>query len=111
MVTDEQLKANSIYQYGYVEKYHIVDPGNQDPVEFGRLYDELGWEFVWEAHRRRDMIRFGLFTKKVGCHISLKEITVVFSYTRGCFNFKSKINSKSELFAKVIDFCSQLENI
>ena len=64
MVTDEQLKANSIYQYGYVEKYHIVDPGNQDPVEFGRLYDELGWEFVWEAHRRRDMIRFGLFTKK-----------------------------------------------
>lgn len=42
MVTDEQLKANSIYQYGYVEKYHIVDPGNQDPVEFGRLYDELG---------------------------------------------------------------------
>lgn len=85
MVTDEQLKANSIYQYGYVEKYHIVDPGNQDPVEFGRLYDELGWEFVWEAHRRRDMIRFGLFTKKVGCHISLKEITVVFSLYQRLF--------------------------
>lgn len=63
-VTDEQLKANSAYQYGYVEQYKIVDPGNQDPVVLGGLYDELGWEFVWEAHRRRDMIRFGIFTKK-----------------------------------------------
>lgn len=64
VVTDTQLKENSAYKYGYVEKYIVVNPGNQDPVLFGRLYDELGWEFVWEAHRRRDMIRFGLFTKK-----------------------------------------------
>lgn len=64
-ITDEQLKNdNSAYQYGYVEQYKIIDPGNQDPIKFGRLYDELGWEFVWEAHRRRDMIRFGIFTKK-----------------------------------------------
>jgi hypothetical protein len=64
VVTDEQLKGNSAYKYGYVENYVIVDPGNQDPVQFGRMYDELGWEFAWEAYRRRDMIRFGLFTKK-----------------------------------------------
>lgn len=63
-VTDDQLKENSAYQYGYVENYVIVDRGNQDPVQFGRMYDELGWEFAWEAFRRRDMIRFGLFTKK-----------------------------------------------
>ncbi|WP_075559551.1 RagB/SusD family nutrient uptake outer membrane protein [Parabacteroides timonensis] len=64
IVTDDQLRQNSVYKYGYVEKYIIVDPGNQDPIQFGRLYDELGWEFAWEAQRRRDMIRFGLFTKK-----------------------------------------------
>lgn len=64
-ITDEQLRNdNSVYQYGYVENYQIVDLGNQTPIQFGRLYDELGWEFVWEAHRRRDMIRFGTFTKK-----------------------------------------------
>jgi len=63
-VTDDQLKQNSAYKYGYVENYKIIDPGNQDPVEFGRLYDELGWELVWEAYKRRDMIRFGIFTKK-----------------------------------------------
>lgn len=63
-VTDEQLKGNSAYQYGYVEDYKIVDKGNQDPIQFGRMLDELGWEFAWELHRRRDLIRFGVYTKK-----------------------------------------------
>ncbi len=63
-VTDEQLRQNSAYQYGYVENYQIVDPGNQDPIQFGRLLDEYGWELVWEMHRRRDLIRFGIYTKK-----------------------------------------------
>lgn len=63
-VTDEQLKANSSYLYGYVENYKIVDTGNQDPVLFGRMLDELGWEFAWELHRRRDLIRFDVYTKK-----------------------------------------------
>ncbi|MDD2437921.1 MAG: RagB/SusD family nutrient uptake outer membrane protein [Massilibacteroides sp.] len=64
IVTDEQLKANSAYQYGYVEDYKITDPGNQDPIPFGRLLDELGWEFVWELQTRRNLIRFGVFSKK-----------------------------------------------
>lgn len=64
IVTDELLKENSIYQYGYVEDYKIVDPGNQDPIPFGRMLDELGWEFVWELQTRRNLIRFGVFTKK-----------------------------------------------
>lgn len=64
VVTDDQLKQNSSYQYGYVDNYKIVDPGNTDAVQYGRMYDELGWEFAWEGFRRRDMIRFGLYTKK-----------------------------------------------
>lgn len=63
-VTDEQLKQNSAYQYGYVENYVVSDPGNQDAIPFGRMLDELGWEFVWEMHTRRDLIRFGVFTRK-----------------------------------------------
>lgn len=63
-VTDEQLKQNSVYQYGYVESYVVSDPGNQDAIPFGRMLDELGWEFVWEMHTRRDLIRFGVFTRK-----------------------------------------------
>lgn len=63
-VTDNQLKENSCYEYGYVENYQIVDKGNTDIVPFGRMYDELGWEFAWEMHRRRDAIRFGVYTTK-----------------------------------------------
>ena len=63
-VTDSQLAGNTCYQYGYVEDYKIVDRGNTDPVQFGRMYDELGWEFAWEMHRRRDAIRFGIYTTK-----------------------------------------------
>nr|WP_321523060.1 RagB/SusD family nutrient uptake outer membrane protein [uncultured Macellibacteroides sp.] len=64
VVTDAQLLENSSYQYGYVEDYKIVDKGNTDPILYGRMLDELGWEFAWEMHRRRDMIRFGVYTKK-----------------------------------------------
>ena len=64
VVTDEELKNNSCYQWGYVENYDIVDPGDQTPIPFGRMFDEWCWEFAWEAHTRRDMIRFGIFTQK-----------------------------------------------
>ncbi|MDR0393857.1 MAG: RagB/SusD family nutrient uptake outer membrane protein [Tannerella sp.] len=64
VVTDEQLRQNSAYRYGYVENYTIVDPGDQEPVQLGRMLDELGWEFVWELQTRRNLIRFGVFTKK-----------------------------------------------
>ena len=63
-VTASDLTGNTKYQYGYVENYKTVDPGNQDPVQYGGMLDELGWEFAWEAHRRRDDIRFGVFTTK-----------------------------------------------
>lgn len=64
VVTGNELTEDSGYDYGYIEDYVIVDEGNTDPVPFGRFLDELGWEFAWEGHRRRDMIRFGGFHKK-----------------------------------------------
>lgn len=64
VVTDNDLKANSSYQYGTVINYVNQHNGDQSPIEFGRLLDELGWEFSWEMHRRRDLIRFGIYTKK-----------------------------------------------
>lgn len=64
IVTGGELTTNTRYKYGYVENYKIVDQGDQSPVVFGRMLDELGWEFAWESHRRRDMIRFGVYTTK-----------------------------------------------
>jgi len=63
-VTGNELLSDSAYEYGYVENYVIVDPGDQSPIEFGGMFDQLGYEFAWEAFRRRDMIRFGVFTTK-----------------------------------------------
>lgn len=63
-VTGAQLQQDTKYHYGYVQNYKIVDPGNTQPVQFGRFLDELGWEFAWEGQRRRDDIRFGVFTTK-----------------------------------------------
>lgn len=63
-VTAEDLEKNSSYQYGYVENYKVLDPGNNTAVRYGRMLDELAWEFAWEGFRRRDMIRFGTYTTK-----------------------------------------------
>lgn len=63
-VTANQLLADTKYNWGYVENYQIVDPGDTSPLEFGGFYDELGYEFVAETYRRRDMIRFGTYTKR-----------------------------------------------
>lgn len=63
-VSGQDLLQDTRYQHGYVEDYQIVDPGDTSPVQYGRLLDELGWEFAWEGHRRRDLIRFGVYTTK-----------------------------------------------
>lgn len=63
-VTGAELQEDSKVDYGYVEDYEIVDEGNTEDIQYGRFLDELGWEFSWEAHRRRDLIRFDVFTKK-----------------------------------------------
>jgi len=64
-VTVERLKGNTVMKYGTLDINGNIDvPGDQTPVELGGLYDELGWEFACEMHRRTDMIRFGTFTTK-----------------------------------------------
>ena len=64
IVSDEDLKKDSNYPWGYIENYKIVDKGNQTPVQYGALFDEYMHEFAYESHARRDMIRFGVFTTK-----------------------------------------------
>jgi hypothetical protein len=81
IVTDAELLQGSRYNYGWywhdgVVRDQIPDPlkpyeirgnpvtnGGAD-VAFGRFLDELGWEFAVEAHRRTDLVRFGIFTEK-----------------------------------------------
>ncbi len=63
-VTGAQLMGPSKYNYGFVENYAITNPGNTSVIQYGGFLDELGWEFAWEAHRRIDNIRFGVFTTK-----------------------------------------------
>ena len=65
-VTDDQLKENSSYKDGYyAEDYgKSIKEGDTSPIQFGRMYDEYKWEFVWEFGNRSRCIRFGVFTKK-----------------------------------------------
>ncbi|WPU91608.1 RagB/SusD family nutrient uptake outer membrane protein [Mucilaginibacter sabulilitoris] len=63
-VTAADLTKNTVYKYGYVENYKIVDPADQSTVQYGGFLDQLGYEFAWEGFRRRDDIRFGVYTKK-----------------------------------------------
>ena len=62
-VTDAQLAETSTYDYG-VNDYLLGETHEAEPIQYGRFLDELGWEFTAEAHRRQDMIRFGVFTSR-----------------------------------------------
>lgn len=62
-VTDDDLKQGSVYDYGRRDTYKTTHEGGAD-IAFGRMLDELGWEFTQEGRRRQDMIRFGIFTTK-----------------------------------------------
>ena len=71
-VTGADLQKGSVYNYGWDDTDGIVKTaaggtpvvnGGAD-IQYGRFLDELGWEFAVEGHRRTDLIRFGVFTKK-----------------------------------------------
>ncbi len=62
-VTGTQLQTGSSYDYGRRDYKVTTHEGGAD-IQFGRFLDELGWEFNQEPHRRQDLIRFGIFTKK-----------------------------------------------
>lgn len=59
-VTGEQLKSNTCYDYG--RRDNQVTTHQNVEIKYGRMLDELGWEFSQEGRRRQDMVRFGAFT-------------------------------------------------
>ncbi|MBN9385810.1 MAG: RagB/SusD family nutrient uptake outer membrane protein [Chitinophagaceae bacterium] len=63
VVTGAQLMGGSTYDYGLRNHLTTTYEGGND-ILYGRMLDELGWEFCQEARRRTDMVRFGVFTKK-----------------------------------------------
>lgn len=64
-VTAADLQKGSTYNYGWQEKNGSVNGSNGGAdIHYGRFLDELGWEFSSEAHRRQDLIRFGVFQTK-----------------------------------------------
>jgi hypothetical protein len=71
-VTAADLVKGSSYNYGWYQNEQVwTGPDATTPVvdggadiQYGRFLDELGWEFAVEGHRRRDLIRFGVFTTK-----------------------------------------------
>jgi len=63
IVTAAQLQGGSSYDYGLRNHLDSTEEGGSD-IAFGRMLDELGWEFCQEARRRTDLIRFGVFTRK-----------------------------------------------
>lgn len=60
VVTGEQLMGNTCYDYGH-QDINTVNHDNVN-IKYGRMLDELGWEFAQEGRRRQDMVRFGAFT-------------------------------------------------
>jgi hypothetical protein len=72
VVTGADLVKGSSYDYGWDDIDGTVKTAaNGTPVtsggadiQYGRFLDELGWEFAIEGHRRSDLIRFGVYTKK-----------------------------------------------
>ncbi|QNL50764.1 RagB/SusD family nutrient uptake outer membrane protein [Olivibacter sp. SDN3] len=64
-VTGSQLRTGSRYQYGWqATDGTVAETNGGADIPYGRFLDELGWEFAAEAHRRQDLIRFGVFQTK-----------------------------------------------
>ena len=62
-VTAAQLSQPTVYSYGL--RNHLTNSTDVvSDIPYGRMLDELGWEFAQEGRRRQDLIRFGVFTTK-----------------------------------------------
>lgn len=77
--TVAQLKGGSCYDYGLRETQGELDNNKNlinveiketheggDDIIMGGFLDELAWEFVYEHHRRQDLIRFKMTN---GCNV------------------------------------------
>ncbi len=62
VVTGEELQGNSCYDYG--RRDNIKTSHDNAVIAYGRMLDELGWEFSQEGRRRQDMVRFGVFATR-----------------------------------------------
>ncbi|MEO8885805.1 MAG: RagB/SusD family nutrient uptake outer membrane protein [Mucilaginibacter sp.] len=62
-VTAADLLKPTVYDYGLRNHLQTTHETVAD-IPYGRMLDELGWEFEQEGRRRQDMIRFGVFTTK-----------------------------------------------
>ncbi len=98
-VTGSDLQQDSKYNYGaYV--YNVKDStvtitksaNDNAPIQYGRFLDELAWEFVGEHHRRQDLVRFGVFTKKSWyAHKPNGDYRVLFPIPQEQMNTNSKL--------------------
>lgn len=94
VVTGTELQQGSSITFGWWEEDGTIsnpDPG--DDIEYGRMLDELGWEFAIEAHRRTDLIRFRteagepVFTSKTWLkHIPNGDNKILFPIPEGALN-------------------------
>jgi hypothetical protein len=64
VVTAAELQSGSSYNYGLWKDGQVVESEGGSDIKYGRFLDELGWEFAMEGHRRQDLIRFDVFTRK-----------------------------------------------
>lgn len=65
-VTGAQLQQGSSYRYGWQNTDGTIAEfqGGAD-IPYGRMLDELGWEFAAEGQRRQQLIRFGVYDRKI----------------------------------------------
>jgi hypothetical protein len=103
-VTGADLLKGSVYNYGWYDTDGIVKTaaggtpvtnGGAD-IQYGRFLDELGWEFAIEAHRRTDLIRFGVFTtKKWFNHVPNGAYRTLFAIPQNAIQTNSKLKQNT----------------
>lgn len=59
-----KLLGGSVYKYGTYDSGVITNYEGGADIQYGGFLDELAWEFVGEAHRKQDLIRFGVYSTK-----------------------------------------------
>ena len=100
VVTDAELTMGSRYNYGWYDEDGVVKTANGGApvvgggadIQYGRFLDELGWEFAVEAHRRVQLIRFGVFTTKMWFnHTPNGAHRTVFAIPVGALNTNNKL--------------------
>ena len=103
-VTGADLLKGSVYNYGWYDTDAVVKDaaggtavtGGGADIKYGRFLDELGWEFAIEAHRRTDLIRFGVFTtKKWFNHAPNGSFRIVFAIPQNAIQTNSKLKQNT----------------